>query len=103
VILLKENVQQYLQYQHQCAADTMLFSQGIKQHRNQQLHCSRETAGCSPECMILKNIKQLPKKKNSSWKSNDPKQWNFNVINEKVLELALNINLAFSLTNMQYK
>jgi len=73
----------------------MLFSQGIKQHRNQR-HCSTETAGC-------KNIKQLSKRKNSSWKCNQPKQWNFNVINEKVLEFELNINVAFSLTNMQYK
>lgn len=58
----------YLQYQHLCAAD-MLFSQGIKQHRNQQLHFSTETAGFSTEGMILKNIKQLSKRKNSSWKS----------------------------------
>lgn len=28
VILLKENAPQYLQYQHQCAADMMLISQG---------------------------------------------------------------------------
>jgi len=69
VILLKENIQQYLQYEHQCAADMMLFSHSIKQHRNQQLHCSTDTAGCSTECMILKNIKQLSKRKNSSWKS----------------------------------
>jgi len=36
VSLLNENVQQYLQYQHQCAADTMLISQD-KKHA-QKLH-----------------------------------------------------------------
>ena len=39
--------------------------------------------------MTLKNIKQLSRRQNSSWKNNDPKQWNVNVTNEKVLELVL--------------
>ena len=69
----------------------MLISQGKKNHakRNQQLHCGTDIACSSTECMTLKNIKQLSKRQNSSWKNNDPKQWNVNVANEKVLKLVL--------------
>jgi len=43
----------------------------------------------------MEELKQLSKRKNSSWKNNVPKQWNFNVTNEKVLELVLKHKCGF--------
>jgi hypothetical protein len=45
--------------------------------------------------MTLKKTEQLSKRQNSSCENNVPKQWNFNVTNEKVLELVLKNKCGF--------
>jgi hypothetical protein len=104
--MLKENVHHHLKSQNQCVAVMMLTLNSNKTcTRNQQLQCGTEITCCSTEYRILKKTTQtIIKATKLNLKFPEPKQWNFNATNEKVLELVLRrTETAFPLLNMQYK